>query len=493
MRYQQFLQRRYRAVLAYTGLVCFISGLAILAPLIALLAYPEEWRLAWGFLLPGLGLSGLGFGVWRSLLPRPAASLTLQEGSVIVVLAWLLAILFGTVPFLLLDGLNFTQAAFESTSGWTTTGLSVVDVTQTSHLILLFRSIMELFGGAGLAIITLSAIAGPSGSGLSSAEGRSEQLVPNVQRSAKLVLGIYSGYVAVGTVSLRLAGMGWFDAVNHSFAALSTGGFSTRPDSIGYWDSPAVEIVTIVLMILGALNFVTSYLLLTGQFQSVVRNGQVRLQAIMIPLCALILFLGVAAGFYPTTGKAVRVAIFETVTALSTTGFSTVGYTDWNGLGWLILIVLMLIGGGAGSTAGGIKQFRIYLLYCSLMWEVRRLLMPPSAVSEPVIWQGDRQRFLQDSQIRQVSLFIFLYLLIYAVGSLVVAAHGYTLQESLFEYASAMGTVGLSVGVTAADAPASLLWAETVGMFLGRLEFFTVFVGVVRLVKDTRPALLGKA
>ena len=214
-----------------------------------------------------------GFGLSRTQVKK-ATSLTLQEGAVIVVLSWLLAIIVGTVPFMTIQGLNFTQAMFESTSGWTTTGLSVVDVTQASRLILLYRSTIELFGGAGLAIITLSAIAGPSGSGLASAEGRTEQLVPNVRRSAKLVLGIYLGYVILGIIALDFARMNFFDAINHSFAAVSTGGFSTRPDSIGYWDNTAVEVVTNVLMIVGAFNFVTSYMLVTGKFKSVMRNGE---------------------------------------------------------------------------------------------------------------------------------------------------------------------------------------------------------------------------
>ncbi len=308
-----------------------------------------------------------------------------------------------------------------------------------------------------------------------------------MQRSAKLVLGIYLGYIIVGTIALDLAGMSFFDAINHSFAAVSTGGFSTRPESIGYWDNTAVEVVTNVLMIVGAFNFVTSYMLVTGKFKSIMRNGEIRLQFFLYVLCSIVLLFGVVLPLYPNLGKAIRVSIFETITALSTTGFSTVGYTDWNGLGWLILILLMLIGGGSGSTAGGIKQMRVYILYRALTWEVRRMLMPAGAVNEAHVWQGDQRQFLQNDQVKQISIFVFLYLMIFGIGSAIIAAHGYTLQESLFEYASAMGTVGLSVGVTAADAAPGLLWAETVGMFLGRLEFFTVFVGVVRLLRDTRP------
>ena len=497
MRYQRYLRQRYRAILGYTGLVCMIAGLAILLPLVALLAYPNEISLAWGFLLPGLGLSGIGFLLWRLLAPKQsaqslnpdAAVLTLQEGAVIVVLSWLVAVLVGTIPFMTITGLNFTQAMFESTSGWTTTGLSVVDVTVASRLILLYRSILELFGGAGLAIVTLSAIAGPVGASLTSAEGRTEQLAPNVRRSAKLVLIIYSGLCAIGTVALRISGVGWFDAVNHSFAALSTGGFSTQTDSIGHWDSPFVEAVTIVLMLFGGLNFVTIYLLLTGQIRSVIRNGQVRLQAVLIPLAAVAIFFGSALALYPSLSKAVRVSLFESITALTTTGFSTVGYSDWNSLPWLAMLALMLIGGGAGSTAGGIKQLRIYVLFRALMTEAAQMVRPKGAVNETEIWQGEQRQFVSAAQVRQVSLFVFLYLLVFVVGCVVMTSYGYSLQDSLFEYASTLGTVGLSVGVTAADAPAGVLWTQVVGMFLGRLEFFTVFVGVVCLLRDIKPML----
>ena len=144
----------------------------------------------------------------------------------------------------------------------------------------------------------------------------------------------------------------------------------------------------------------------------------------------------------------------------------------------------MLIGGGTGATAGGIKQFRIYALYRGVIWEVRRRLLPKDAVTEPDVWQGETRHFLSDRQLRQISMFVFLYLGIYLTGSAVIAAYGYSLPESLFEYASALSTVGLSVGVTAPDAPIALLWTEIAGMFLGRLEFFPVFVGLIQIYQD---------
>ena len=302
---------------------------------------------------------------------------------------------------------------------------------------------------------------------------------------------IYGGYVLVGVPALRLAGMSWFDAVNHAFAAISTGGFSTRAESIGYWNSPAVEAVTMPLMVLGNLSFLTAWVLLQGKFRAAGRDGEVRLMGLLLPLCAALLFLLTTRGLYPTLGKSARVAIFETVTALTTTGFSTVGYGNWNSFGWAVLIVLMLIGGGTCSTAGGIKQYRVHLLWRSLVWDLRRALLPQTAVTAEPVWQSDRQVFVSDARLRRVGTFLFLYLLTFVAGSAVLAAHGYGLKQSLFEYASAVGTVGLSVGVTSPSAPPAVLWAEAIGMLLGRLEFFVVLTSAAKLARDTW-AMLGR-
>jgi trk system potassium uptake protein TrkH len=492
VRYAEYLRQRYKAILGYTGLLNLIVSLLILSPLALLIVYQDEVSQAWGFLLPGLVLALPSLWLWRRLTPRPPVSLTMQEGAVIVVLTWLLAILVGMIPFAAISRLNFTQALFESTSAWTTAGLSVLDVSHASRLILFYRSVLQLAGGAGLAIIMLSALAGPVGPGLTIAEGRSEQLLPHVRRSARLVLTIYAAYVIVGILALALAGMSWFDSVNHAFTALSTGGFSTRAESIAYWQDPAIEGVIIVLMLLGTLNFLTAYMLFRGKARAAARNSEVRQTGLLLLIGAVILFFGVTRGLYPALGESLRTAVFNVVSALSTTGFATVDYRQWNGLGLLILILFMLIGGGTGSTAGGIKQHRIYVLYKGLVWEFRRRLLPQSAVSEPDIWRGEQRHFISDRQLRQIAMFVFLYLVVFFVCAGLIAAHGYSLQDSLFESASALSTVGISVGITASNAPAGVLWVETVAMFLGRLEFFTIVIGLIRLLNDV-PAILSSS
>jgi trk system potassium uptake protein TrkH len=192
----------------------------------------------------------------------------------------------------------------------------------------------------------------------------------------------------------------------------------------------------------------------------------------------------VTRSLYSPWAKSLRVALFETLTALSTTGFSTVSYTPWNGLGWWLLICLMIIGGGAGSTAGGIKLFRTVLLLKSLSWEISRQRLPASAITQPYLWQGDRRRFLTLADISQTSLFVIIYLLVAMAGTGILTAYGYPLQDSLFEFVSSLSTVGLSTGITHPQVPIGVLWTEIGGMVLGRLEFFTVIIGGLQLLQD---------
>jgi trk system potassium uptake protein len=479
-----YFKQRYATVFYSTGVLFFIVALIILSPLIALPFYFYEQRQAPAFILPAALLALISFALLRVFKSHRSTTLTIQEASIIVFISWTVLCIFSAFPFMLGEKLTFTQGVFEAASGYSTTGLTVVDVTKCSHLIMLWRSIMQFAGGAGLAILMLSAIISVAGANLSIAEGRTDQLVPQIKQSARLVLYIYAGYVAAGVLGYWLLGMSLFDAVNHSIAAVSTGGFSTRVESIGYWDSPPIEGLSIVLMILGNMNFLTSYLLLQGNFKAVLRNGEIRVMAVFIAVAFLVFALSVTPALFPLMSKSLRVAIFETVSALTTSGFSTVGYRNWNSLGFLMLILLMTVGGGTCSTAGGLKQYRIYLLYKTVVWDIRRFFLPRSAIVENYVWQGENKDYIKDDRIRQVTRFVFLYFVVYCLAVGILCAYGNTLQDSMFEIASALANAGLSIGVTSATAPTAVLWTETLCMFLGRLEFFVIFLGIGVLLQD---------
>jgi trk system potassium uptake protein TrkH len=484
LREKEYLGERYAVILSSVGIILLLSGVLMLTPLTALLTNPQEAAHASAFGLPAGCLFLLGIVLWQWFRIPSKTPLSIQEGGIIVLLSWILVILFSAWPFISVLGLSFSRALFESVSGWTTTGLSVIDVSVTGPMVFLWRSIIQLSGGAGLAIIMMSSILGPTGIGISFAEGRSNQLVPQVRQSARLVLMIYSCYAAAGALAYWLAGMSPFDAVNHSFCAISTGGFSTHPESIGYWNSTAIEVVTLVLMLLGNLSFVTAWFLWRGKLGVVLRNGEIRLLGVIVFSAITLMFLLVTQEHYPQFEKAIRITCFAIITAITTTGFSTVDYGTWNVFGVWLLIILMVIGGGTCSTAGGIKQFRLYLLCKLFIWDIKSYLMPKNAIQERPIWEGNRRVFVDDARVRQVTVFIFLYLVTYGLGVMILCACGFSLRDSLFEFASAIGTVGLSVGVTSAQMPDVALWAEIFAMFLGRLEFIVIIVSLFKLAKD---------
>jgi trk system potassium uptake protein TrkH len=479
------IKARYHGIFSYTGLILIYCGVLMFSPLLVLLKWPTERGHCLAFIIPAALLTALGIFMRRMFRPKDRL-LSVQEAGVIVVLCWIFVCVFSAWPFMVIERLNFTQAVFESVSGYTTTGLSVVDVTRATHLILLWRSITQLVGGGGLVIIMLAAITGPTGGGLSSAEGRTEQLVPHVRNSARLVAALYLSYAALGIVGYYLAGMSVFDAVNHSFTAVATGGFSTKPNSIEYFNSPAIEAASIPLMLLGATNFILIYQLIRGKPKPLLKNGEIHLVSVFVPLGMIILMIFVFPAIYPSLGKSFRVAIFECVSALTGTGFQSTTYGRWTPLGLLVLTILMLTGGGTCSTAGGIKQYRIYLMFKAIWWEFRKPFLPKSAVVEHEAWLGENQSFINDRHIRQAAIYIFIYILSFIAGSAILslAQPGYGFDQYLFEFASAQGNVGLSTALTRPNSPPVVLWTETVGMFLGRLEFFVIFVSAVKLGRD---------
>lgn len=491
MRRYSNIKRRYAAALHYTGSICLIASVVILSPLLLLFFYPEEIGSAVHFSDPAAFLAVIGLILWRFFKVKEGVTLNATWGGIIVFLSWILVCLFSAFPFITGEGLSFSGAVFEAVSGWSTTGLSVVDVTQASHMTLFFRSLIQLLGGAGLVIIMMAAIIGPLGPGLSMAEGREMQVVPHVIKSTRIVVRIYLTYAVFGFFALWIAGMSPFDAINHAFAAISTGGFSTKPESIGYWNSPAIEWVTCILMILGSTSFLTSYLIFKRRFREAIRDGELKLLAIAIPIgIAIMLFTipGIETGF----GDKFRAAVFQTLTGITTTGFNTVPIDSILPLGFFTMIIFMIIGGGTYSTAGGMKQIRVYLMVKSIVWDIKQRLLPRRVVTSNYYWKGEDREFVPWANVGRLAAYVGLYLSTFVIGTAVLLAHGYSFDASIFEFASALGTVGLSVGITSPDAPALVLWAQTLGMFLGRLEFFVIITTIILLFRDLRRFVLTR-
>ncbi|MFA0814627.1 MAG: TrkH family potassium uptake protein [Anaerofustis sp.] len=475
----------YRLIFGYLGYITVLVGGIILLPLLTLIFYPNEAGNAKYFAIPGICAILVGYMLTFLIRGKTKGRLHQNQDAVIVVFSWIIAIVLSAIPWMLTGQYNFTQAVFETTSGYSTTGLSVVAVDSAPHIFLMFRSIMLFFGGVGLVLVMMSVLSDTYGMRLYNAEGHSDQLSANLAKSARLIISIYAGYILAGTLLYVLFGMSVFDALNNSIAALSTGGFSTHGANIGYYDSVPIEAITIVLMLLGCTNFLVHLMLIQGKFKAFFQHCEVKfmlfLTAFMMPFFMVLLMNGIAENL----GDSARIAIFQIVTALTTTGFQTVpGFQTWSPALLLLMIVLMLIGGGAGSTAGGMKLYRVYVAMKDVGWSMRDKLTHKRVIRSDSVMRFGKKETVDATYRKGVYTFIGLYLIIFLIGSFIYTCCGYSLQDSMFEFASALGTVGLSIGVTSYGAAPIILWTASVGMFIGRLEIYIVFIAMARIGKD---------
>lgn len=481
LEYSRILRKTYSHILGYTGNMLIGFSIILLIPVVFCFFYPEEWKNSIYFFESSIVTSVIGFALRYANKPNRENVLTVKEGAIIVLLVWTLNILFSAFPFMFSHTLNFTQAVFEATSGWTTTGLTVIDVTKVSKLLLIWRSLMQYFGGAGFAIIVTSSIIGPIGFGFYHAEGRTDNLLPNVKKSAKMIIVIYGTYALAGIIMYLLAGMNFFDAFNHSLTALATGGFSTKVNSIGEFNSKSIEFVTIILMILGTTGFGVHFTLWKGDFKTFLKNPEPWL------LFSLILFFTpfVTVNLSKVIPiETLRHSLFQNISALTSTGFSTVSFNNWPGFSMMALILLMIIGGGMDSTSGGLKLYRVFVLLKLIVIEVTSFFLPKNVVRSYVVWKGNTKRFIDESTVKEILLMFTLYFLTYITGVMILLGYGYDVLDSLFEFASALSTVGLSVGITSPSAPAGVLWTETMGMFFGRLEFMVILYALAKIFRD---------
>ena len=484
-RQSTLLIRQYRELFLSFGML--LIGLAVPFLFMALLACLfGECTVALPFLVTAAISAFPGVLLYLLLRKRELARLDYSEAGVVVVLIWIAASTLGALPFVFALKLPYLHALFETVSGLTTTGLSLVQVEEAPQAILLYRSLLQWLGGLGFAVVMVAAIIGPHAVGLYDVEGHGDKLLPHVKRSAGAIFIIYTVYTMLGVLALWLFKMPLFDAVNHSMCALATGGFSPRMTSIGYYDSLPIELTLLVLMLLGCTGFAVHMLLIQRRFKDFWRHPEPRtlFWSLSLGLVALIWGLKTLGGI--AFGQATREALFNGVSAITGTGFGTVDFTAWPDYTLIVLSVLMTLGGGVGSTAGGVKMYRVYLAARSISWELKRKLLPPRATYLPYLWRQGQKYFVSAQHLSEMHLFVLVYLSAWAFGSLILMSYGHSAAYSIFEFASALGTVGLSVGITSPAAPAGLLWTEILGMFLGRLEFFVVLLAGARVMRDSR-------
>lgn len=313
---------------------------------------------------------------------------------------------------------------------------------------------------------------------LYSAEGHPDKIMPNIKRTAQAIFLIYNICLVLGSIAYRMAGMNWFDSICHCMCSLSTGGFSTKLMSIGEYNSLSIEIITIVLMLIGTTNFAALLLLARGKVRSFFKVSEVKFMFILLAIFIPPTAVSLAHGLNISLGEGFRKSAFDVVSALSTTGYSTMSYADWPHFAIGVLILMMVIGGGIGSTAGGLKISRVYLMLRLCALQMKKKVLPGSSVEVPYYVKASGKTPIDQELADDTTGFVMAYLVIYVIGSLVMTVTAdCTLMEAMFDFASSLSTVGLSIGITGPMTNDATLIVEMIGMMLGRLEIFIVVIG----------------
>ncbi len=442
-------------LLHYMGTIALCTGMLMFIPALLALVLDEP-GMPQAFALPAAVSVLLGYGVHRL---SPKGELNLRLAFAVSALGWALVALLGSMPYVLSGILSPLDAYFEAMAGFTTTGITMVTPGELPKSVLLWRSMTQWVGGMGIVVLFLALFAPAGAAKLYTAEARTERLEPSLARTARRIFYIYTYLTLAGILLIYLSGSSVFEAVNHGLTAISSGGFSPLNDS--YAGMPeGVKLATVLVMLMGGTSFALHQRWLEGRLRDVLESTEFRAMLGFVAAGALALYLD---------GVSTVDALFTSMSAVTTTGFSVVELNSLSDASKYVLLLLLLVGGGYGSTAGGLKVIRAVACLKAVLWFLRRSTSPRSRIVRTRL-QG---RVMEEEEMLAVVLFTLLYLLFIAIGTGVFVYLGHDLLTSAFTVATAQGNNGLVVLSEYQTVEKVLL---VFYMWLGRLELLPVLI-----------------
>ncbi len=462
-------------------MMTIISGFMLIPMFIAV--YYREYRCFTSFLITIAATASISVLILVLLRNLKITIMTTRDGFLFVTGSWLMAALVGSFPFVLSGAIpDFTNAYFETISGFSTTGASILtDIESLPRSMLFWRSLTHWLGGMGIVVLTVAVLPllGIGGLQLIRAEAPGptvDRLTPRITETAKILWFIYLGFTFLETVLLMTGGMTLFDALTHTFGTLATGGFSTKNNSIGSYDSAYIDGIITFFMVMAGINFSLHYRLITGRYRSLLRDTEFK-SYIFIFLAATVLMTFVLyRDMYSTIGESLRYASFQAATIITTTGYATADFEQWPYLCQIILFVLMFVGGSSGSTGGGIKVIRLVTLLKQGFNEMKYLLHPRGIFTLKISGIP-----IKKDIVYSISGFFFLYIFMLLIVSIVVGTSGQDLVTSFTTALVTVGNIGPGFGKIGptenyAFYPGYVKWFLSFAMLVGRLELYTVLV-----------------
>ena len=469
----------YKTVFFTLGVLQIILGISMIIPIVIQIIYGE---LDSSFI--GAGIITIIFGILFFLANLDHdKKLSLQQAFLLTSLSWLSIAIFGSLPFVFSSlQLSITDSLFESMSGITTTGSTIItNLNDSPKGILLWRALLQWLGGIGIIVmaITLMPIMNVGGMQLFkiSSNDASEKILPKSKEIALSLILIYSCLTFICSIFYKIFGMNYFDSITHSMTTIATGGFSNYNESIGYFNSATIEITAIIFIILGSIPFIAYIKFLNGNKRIFISDSQIRTFIKIIIFSIIILFFYLAFQNKNLSGINLRSIAFNVVSILTGTGYVTQQFDNWGSFPLIFFLILMFIGGCAGSTACGVKIFRVQILYLFLVNQLKKIIYPRGIFF--IKYDGNN---VDDKFMSSIISFIYLYIIIFFVITALLSLSGLDFVTSISAAATSISNVGPGLGDIIgpngnfSQLPDFSKWVLSFGMILGRLELFAILV-----------------
>lgn len=461
------------------GRILLTEAVLLVLPMVVAVAYGEA---ALPFLIPALLLAVIGLALGLKAPKR--SNLYARDGFAVVALAWVLMSVFGALPFVLSGDIpHFVDAFFETVSGFTTTGASILtEIEPLGRGVLFWRSFTHWVGGMGVLVFVMAILPLSSGDGHGMHLMRAEvpgpsvgKLVSRMGDTAKILYGIYLVMTVIEIVLLLLGGMPLFDACIHAFGTAGTGGFSSRNASVGAYNSAYIDIVTGIGMLAFGINFNLYYFLLMRRFRDVAKSEELWAYLGIVAFSTVTIAANIRH-LYGAVGTSLRHAFFQVSSIITTTGYATVDFDQWPGYAKTVLVLLMFVGGCAGSTGGGLKVTRVVTLVKAAFMDMRKMIHPNAVVN--VRMEG---RAMPEKQVRGVQAYFSVYMLLYAVSWLLLSLNGFDLLSTFTALSACINNIGPGLGMVGPTGNFSAFapWAKLLlsfDMLAGRLEIFPMLL-----------------
>lgn len=475
----------------YTGYIILGTAILMIIPLLTSMTF-KEWSTVVDFII-SFNIA-IDVGLLLIILSKDTAKkvkMQWKHGLIIASLSWVILMFLCSIPYILSGHTaSLLDACFDVMSGFTTTGLVLTqDLDHISKGFNMWRHLLTFIGGQGMVVLALCFLVKETAGAYKMyvGEGKDIELVPNVKGTARIIWIISMVYLIFGTIILWIDGIliglkptsAFFHGLFIFMSAWSTGGFAPMSQNVLYYHSFSYEIITIIFFIIGSFNFGLHYAVWQGNKKEIVKNIETQSFLITATITSFFVALGLSkANVYPDAIALFRKGIYHLLSAHTTTGFGTVYARqfalEWGDFGVLILIIAMLIGGSACSTAGGFKGLRVGIVFKGIVSDIKRLLSSERKV-QTFKFHYMKDNTLDDDIVRSAMLIILCYIILFGIGTAIGAYYGYPLLSSAFEAASVTGNVGLSIGVTSPSMPSLMKVYYIIAMYLGRLEFISVF------------------